>query len=161
MSWSCAGNRQRQQFKKKKTYIKIYIILEFGKCGLGFQEAIAGSPNNSGHSQGLAGLNSESSFALVDVHSGSINPPSFPTSSAQRVWIAYFPFAPALMLPFDFTSSVLNLLRQLQFQGSLQGCAGAELQGVGSSTSLVASPSKITTRKIRRTLAKHSQSALQ
>lgn len=67
--------------KKKQTYIKIYIILEFGKCGLGFQEAIAGSPNNSGHSQGLAGLNSESSFALVDVklgitlHSGSINPP--------------------------------------------------------------------------------------
>lgn len=133
---------------------------------MGFRQAIAGSPNDSGHSQGLAGLNTESSFALVDVelgmtlHSGSIKPPPFPTSSAQRVWRACLPFAPALMLLFGFTSSVLNLLRQLQFQGSPQGCAGAELQGVGSSTSLVASLSKIRTRKIRRTLAKHSQNAL-
>lgn len=133
---------------------------------MGFRQTIAGSPNNSGHSQGLSGLNTESSFALVNVelgmtlHSGSINPPPFPTSSAQRVGRACFSFAPALMLPFGFTSGVLNLLRQLQFQGSPQGCAGAELQGVRSSTSLVASHSKIITRKIRRTLAKHSQNAL-
>lgn len=46
---------------------------------MGFRQAIAGSSNNSGHSQDLAGLNTESSFALVDVelgmtlHSGSIN----------------------------------------------------------------------------------------
>lgn len=133
---------------------------------MGFQQAIAGSPIDSGHSQDLAGLNTESSFALLNVKLGmtlysvSINPPPFPASSAQRVWRTCFPFAPALMLPFGFTSSVLNLLRQLQFQGSLQGCAGAELQGVGSSTSLLASHSKIITRKIRRTLAKHSQNAL-
>lgn len=54
------------------------------------------------------------------------------------------------MLAFGFTSSVLNLLRQLQFQGSPQGCAGAELQGMGSSTSLVASHSKIITHKKKK-----------